>query len=181
MRVASRRPLGPAATSDIRTAFKTFKPALAGQSGRMGLAIVLSLAVTGLELLRPWPVTWVIDRLVAADVGAGDASSVALAPIAVFAALADKDVAGMLRPLIDHVAHWHLAGLVADGVRGRSAEELMQESGDLLQGRPVSLHRDVAAAVSSVHAAAGTGDLVLVFGSFYTVAAALQTLEGTSD
>ena len=100
---------------------------------------------------------------------------------AVFAALADKDVAGMLRPLIDHVAHWHLAGLVADGVRGRSAEELMQESGDLLQGRPVSLHRDVAAAVSSVHAAAGTGDLVLVFGSFYTVAAALQTLEGTAD
>ncbi|MCB0992734.1 MAG: ABC transporter ATP-binding protein, partial [Acidimicrobiales bacterium] len=107
MRVASRRPLGPAATSDIRTAFKTFKPALAGQSGRMGLAIVLSLAVTGLELLRPWPVTWVIDRLVAADVGAGDASSVALAPIAVFAALA------MLVPTLMGLANERLELVVA--------------------------------------------------------------------
>ena len=47
-------------------------------------AALLALAVTGLELLKPWPITWVIDYLV----GSSDLSTVSIEPVIGFAALA---------------------------------------------------------------------------------------------
>jgi len=44
-------------------AFRAFKPALAGQKPRMFAALGFAMAVTTLELLRPWPIKWVIDAL----------------------------------------------------------------------------------------------------------------------
>lgn len=71
MRLARLRPaaLGPTreARSDVAQAFTTFRPALRGQSKRVAFAVVLALGVTGLELLKPWPITWILDRLVSAD------------------------------------------------------------------------------------------------------------------
>jgi len=71
-------------TSELRRAFITFRPALRGQRRRIIVAIAISLATTTLQLIKPWPVTLVIDHLVAAEPG----SAIPLRPIFVFAAIA---------------------------------------------------------------------------------------------
>lgn len=94
---------------------------------------------------------------------------------AVFAALSDKDVAGMVAPLVDLVAHWHLAGLQDVGPRGMDAATLA----DRLQGTAAAsgtVHPSVAEALRSARSASRTGDRILVFGSFHTAAAALALL-----
>ncbi|CAD0361053.1 bifunctional tetrahydrofolate synthase/dihydrofolate synthase [Xanthomonas hortorum] len=92
---------------------------------------------------------------------------------AIYAALADKDVPGVVAAVATQIDHWVLAGL--EGARGQSAEALQQR----LQGTSAAqapCHRDVASALRAVLAAAKPGDRVLVFGSFHTVADALHAL-----
>ncbi len=83
MRFRSRRPI-QLPHSELRRAFTTFRPALRGQRLRIVAAVGLALSITGLELIKPWPITWVVDHLVAA----GDITTVDLTPIALFAAVA---------------------------------------------------------------------------------------------
>jgi dihydrofolate synthase/folylpolyglutamate synthase len=92
--------------------------------------------------------------------------------LAVYAALADKDVAGVVRALGGAVEAWHVAGLADAGPRGQGVEELARR----LAGTPAagaSRHAGVAAALQAAMAQAGPGGRVLVFGSFHTAAAAL--------
>nr|WP_115555514.1 bifunctional tetrahydrofolate synthase/dihydrofolate synthase [Xanthomonas campestris] len=92
---------------------------------------------------------------------------------ALYAALADKDVHGVVEALTGCVDQWALAGL--EGARGQSAEALRAR----LQGTAAAqaaCHGDVADALRAVLAGAQPGDRVLVFGSFHTVADALQAL-----
>jgi len=92
---------------------------------------------------------------------------------AIYAALADKDVVGVVEAVAVQIDRWVLAGL--EGVRGQSAQVLQAR----LQGSAAArapCHRDVASAVRAVLAAASVGDRVLVFGSFHTVADALEVL-----
>ncbi|MEZ5246100.1 MAG: ABC transporter ATP-binding protein [Acidimicrobiales bacterium] len=77
--------------SDLRRALRAFAPALGGQRLRIATTMLLALAVSGLEILKPWPITWVIDALTvpASATGAAvDPGPVSLAPIVAFAALA---------------------------------------------------------------------------------------------
>ncbi|WP_407367035.1 bifunctional tetrahydrofolate synthase/dihydrofolate synthase [Xanthomonas campestris] len=93
--------------------------------------------------------------------------------VALYAALADKDVRGVVEALTGCVDQWALAGL--EGARGQSAEALRAR----LQGTAAAqaaCHGDVAGALHAVLAEAQPGDRVLVFGSFHTVADALQAL-----
>ncbi len=96
--------------------------------------------------------------------------------LAVFSALADKDVAGLAAPLAPSVAHWFLAGLRDRSERGLDVRTLAQRLGDGLGPARSSLHEDVPAALAAALAAASAGDRVLVFGSFFTVGAALEAL-----
>ncbi|PPU12997.1 bifunctional tetrahydrofolate synthase/dihydrofolate synthase [Xanthomonas arboricola] len=92
---------------------------------------------------------------------------------AIYAALADKDVLGVVEAVAAQVDHWALAGL--DGARGQSAQALQAR----LQGSAAAqaaCHGDVAGALRAVLAQASPGDRVLVFGSFHTVADALNAL-----
>ncbi|MBB4727037.1 bifunctional tetrahydrofolate synthase/dihydrofolate synthase [Xanthomonas arboricola] len=92
---------------------------------------------------------------------------------AIYAALADKDVLGVVEAVGAQVDHWALAGL--DGARGQSAQALQAR----LQGSAAAqaaCHGDVAGALRAVLAQASPGDRVLVFGSFHTVADALSAL-----
>ncbi|WP_126946745.1 bifunctional tetrahydrofolate synthase/dihydrofolate synthase [Xanthomonas sp. BRIP62418] len=92
---------------------------------------------------------------------------------AIYAALADKDVLGVVEAVATQVDHWTLAGL--DGARGQSAQALQAR----LQGSAAAqavCHGDVAGALGAVLAQAAPGDRVLVFGSFHTVADALNAL-----
>jgi dihydrofolate synthase/folylpolyglutamate synthase len=93
---------------------------------------------------------------------------------AVFAALADKDVQGVVAALEGEVSDWFLAGLESVGARGQSADELAAKVGDAAAAG--SRHADVHAALHTARAQARAGDRILVFGSFHTVAEALSIL-----
>jgi dihydrofolate synthase/folylpolyglutamate synthase len=95
--------------------------------------------------------------------------------LAVFAALGDKDAAGVARALGGLVDAWHLAGLQVAGPRGLDADAFAAR----LEGTPAAAgarHQSVPAALAAALAAAAPGDRVLVFGSFHTAAAAIQGL-----
>lgn len=92
---------------------------------------------------------------------------------AVYAALGDKDVEGVLRAMQPVVDHWWLAGLSVH--RGLGVEELTERAehaGIVVHAR----HTTVAEALDAVRNEAESVDLIIVFGSFYTVAAARQQL-----
>ena len=91
-----------------------------------------------------------------------------------FAALQDKDAAGVVDALADQVQQWHLAGLA--GARAQSAGEL-QARLDGTAAAGATLHATVVDALQHALEQAKAGDRVLVFGSFHTAAEALQTLD----
>ena len=97
--------------------------------------------------------------------------------VAVYAALADKDAAGVVGALAPSIAHWHLAGSTVAGARGQDAGTLRARLSEVLQD-DVTGHVDVATALAAALAEAAPGDRVLVFGTFHAAAAALQVLQG---
>lgn len=94
--------------------------------------------------------------------------------LAVFAALQDKDAAGVVDALGEQVEGWHLAGL--DGARAQSAQAL-QARLQHTAAAAARQHASVADALDAALGAAAAGDRVLVFGSFHTAAQALQWLD----
>ncbi len=103
------------------------------------------------------------------------ATPVAGRTLAVFAALADKDVMGVVTALEDEISHWSLAGLEAGGTRGQGVDQLASQLQDSAAAQGTR-HATVREALQAAHAQAGSGDRVLVFGSFHTVAEALAIL-----
>ncbi|HEV2608512.1 MAG TPA: folylpolyglutamate synthase/dihydrofolate synthase family protein, partial [Xanthomonadaceae bacterium] len=96
--------------------------------------------------------------------------------LAVFSALADKDLAGIVAPLIDLVAGWWLCGL-HDTPRGLTGAALAERLRAALAGREVVALADVGEAINAARRSARTGDRILVFGSFHTAADALRALD----
>ncbi len=94
---------------------------------------------------------------------------------AVFAALGDKDVAGVAAALQDDVDQWHLAGLVDAGPRGTDVDSLAQRLAATRAGEG-DRHARVGDALQATREQARPGDRILVFGSFHTAAAALALL-----
>ena len=95
--------------------------------------------------------------------------------VAVYAALADKDVEGVVGALAGAIDAWHLAGLADAGPRG----ETVVAFAGRLQGTVAAAgtrHACVDAALGAAIAEAGEGGRVLVFGSFHTAAVALRML-----
>ncbi len=94
--------------------------------------------------------------------------------LAVYAALQDKDAAGVVQALAGVVKEWTLAGLqvprgqdaaaLAARLAGSAAEDAAQAS-------------TVENALQAIVSASRPGDRVLVFGSFHTAAQALQWLQ----
>ena len=98
--------------------------------------------------------------------------------VAVFAALADKDAAGMVQALAGQVGHWYLAGLEQAG-RGQEVDSLAARLDGTVAGVATGVSSGdarVADALARAIAAASPAGRVLVFGSFHTVAEALQAL-----
>ncbi len=97
---------------------------------------------------------------------------------AVYAALADKDVEGVGRALARAVDHWHLAGLdVPRGLSGEALKDRVATAGL----SPVSVSETVLQALDAALSNASADDLVIVFGSFYTVAQAREILLRKSE
>jgi dihydrofolate synthase/folylpolyglutamate synthase len=93
--------------------------------------------------------------------------------LVVFAAMRDKDLAGVLRPFVAGVDGWFVTQ--ANAERGATGEELRQLLA-ALGARDVVVAADVGAASVAARMAAGPGDRVLVFGSFHTVGTAAEAL-----
>jgi dihydrofolate synthase / folylpolyglutamate synthase len=94
---------------------------------------------------------------------------------AVFAALSDKDVAGVVAALEESIRHWYLAGLEGAGARGQDVNALAAcLSATAAAGG--ERHVDVRQAMNAAIGGSRPGDRVLVFGSFHTVAEALVLL-----
>ncbi len=103
------------------------------------------------------------------------ASSVAGRTHAVYAALADKDVAGVVSALEEQIDAWYLAGLPDAGDRGNDVDTFMARL-DATAAASGQRHASVVDALQAAQAQASPGDRVLVFGSFFTAAAALHLL-----
>jgi dihydrofolate synthase/folylpolyglutamate synthase len=103
------------------------------------------------------------------------AAQVAGRTLAVFAALADKDVPGVVAALQADISCWFLAGLESVGARGQGVDALASQLQDSAAAQG-SRHATVQDALRAAHAEAGAADRVLVFGSFHTVAEALAIL-----
>ncbi|MEN5148368.1 bifunctional tetrahydrofolate synthase/dihydrofolate synthase [Pseudomonas orientalis] len=92
--------------------------------------------------------------------------------LAVFGLLADKDLDGVVAPLLASVESWAVAPL--DTPRSRAAAELQIALQNL--GAPVASYASVTAALEAQCAVATADDEILLFGSFYCVAEALEWL-----
>ncbi|WP_100640563.1 bifunctional tetrahydrofolate synthase/dihydrofolate synthase [Marinobacter salexigens] len=92
---------------------------------------------------------------------------------AVYAALADKDVEGVAREMAPAVDYWHLAELDVPRGLNSQALALKLEPCGLQQ---VRTHDSVSNAIKAAKAGATTNDVVIVFGSFFTVAEARSLL-----
>lgn len=96
--------------------------------------------------------------------------------LCLFSILADKDVAGVIGPLIPYVRQWHLApvtsarGMPVDGTAEEVRRQLATQETRLLDETQVVCHQSVSEGLSSVRKMACPGDVILVYGSFYTVA-----------
>ncbi|HSX60971.1 MAG TPA: bifunctional tetrahydrofolate synthase/dihydrofolate synthase [Tahibacter sp.] len=100
--------------------------------------------------------------------------------VAVFGALTDKDVAGMLQPLRDRVAEWHLVDLSTESERGRDLLSLDTDFGAALGPLRRSCWGDVASALDTLAPRLRAGTRVVAFGSFYIAAAALRWLQNVA-
>ena len=78
---------------------------------------------------------------------------------AVYGALADKDVAGVMAALGARIDHWHLAGLDHDTPRGLSAVRLVDSLGNTLPAASFDAHADVATALEAARASARPGEI----------------------
>ncbi|MBM7455075.1 dihydrofolate synthase/folylpolyglutamate synthase [Oceanisphaera litoralis] len=85
---------------------------------------------------------------------------------AVVAMLKDKDIAATLAPLRGLVDDWYLASL--GGPRGASAAELAERQAG-------TCFDSVTAALAAAEAQAGEQDILIAFGSFFTVAEVLAS------
>ncbi|RRV20110.1 bifunctional tetrahydrofolate synthase/dihydrofolate synthase [Stutzerimonas nitrititolerans] len=92
--------------------------------------------------------------------------------LAVFGLLADKDLDGILDVLLPGVDDWAVAPLATP--RSAPASDLQEAL--LRRGASVSIHAGVAQALEAQLAQAEEGDEILLFGSFYCVAEALEWL-----
>jgi dihydrofolate synthase/folylpolyglutamate synthase len=123
------------------------------------------------------------DPLLVVDVGHNPQAARALADWldaqslhqlhAVYGALTDKDVAGVIGALGARIDHWHLAGLDQVTPRGLGVNPLAAILHECLPQASFDTHADVAAALAAAQAQAQPGDGILAFGSFFVASAVL--------
>jgi dihydrofolate synthase/folylpolyglutamate synthase len=94
--------------------------------------------------------------------------------LAVFAMLADKDIASVVREVADEIDDWFVAGI--QQARGASAAQLDGVLRAELPQPLVACYADVPEAYAQACRSAGENDRIIAFGSFYTVADVMRIL-----
>lgn len=93
--------------------------------------------------------------------------------IAIFAALADKDIEGIVDPLRAHIDCWVLAGLAGESARGLEVAALRARIGQHVETAAERCCASVSDALEVAFDLARDGDRVIAFGSFLVAAVAL--------
>lgn len=102
-----------------------------------------------------------------------DAHPIAGRTHAVFGALGDKDVAGVIAALGTRIDVWHLAGLDQASPRGLPAAELATIFAPAQPDAQSDVHVDVATALDVARAVCTRTDRIIAFGSFFVARAVL--------
>ena len=142
---------------------------------------LLEVTLPGRFQILPGKPTLILDvahNPHAAAALAGNLGSMPVAgrTIAVFAMLADKDIAGVVRAMKEAVDLWVVGGITES--RGANVDQIMRVlEGEGLAARAVA-GGSVADAYLRAYNAAGENDRIVVFGSFYTVADILRLRSG---
>ena len=128
---------------------------------------VFSAYVTGIDIILDVAHNPAASALLAQQLAARPCAGLTCAVTSI---LADKDIRGVLQPLLPQVAHWFVAGL--DLPRGTSGENLA----NCLQNLGVAAYdihtaESVTAAFQMALQKCAATDRIVVLGSFYTVAA----------
>jgi dihydrofolate synthase/folylpolyglutamate synthase len=98
--------------------------------------------------------------------------------VAVFSMLSDKEIASVIEILRPSIDHWWVAGIA--GPRGCTGDylcTLLQQAGITA----LSTARDLQSAFFAARKSASEDDKIIVFGSFYTVAAVMSALEDSKQ
>ncbi|HEX5488746.1 MAG TPA: bifunctional tetrahydrofolate synthase/dihydrofolate synthase [Rhodanobacteraceae bacterium] len=93
---------------------------------------------------------------------------------AVFGALADKDIEGIVAALGDRIDHWYLAGLDDESPRGETTARLAVRVRAALPTASCREFPDIATGLTAALAEASIEDRILAFGSFHVVAVVLR-------
>lgn len=95
--------------------------------------------------------------------------------IAVFGALVDKDVEGIVEPLSAYIDGWLLAGLDSESARGMGVGALQSRIAQLVETSADRCHANVADALDGAFRLARDDDRIIAFGSFLVAAAVLAS------
>lgn len=95
--------------------------------------------------------------------------------LGVVAMLADKDIGSVLSKLAPHISTWYLAD--SSHERGAKATVLAEHLKGLAISAPVNRFATVSQAIEAAYIDCAKNDRIIVFGSFYTVADALEVLQ----
>lgn len=98
---------------------------------------------------------------------------------AVFSVLVDKDLSGIVEPLANVIDEWHCAGL--HGFRGQSGEQVSAKLLHVLPSAKIQTYENVPEASQNVFQLATDKDLIIVFGSFHTVADFMLCLQKNGE
>ena len=93
--------------------------------------------------------------------------------VAIVGVLNDKDVGGVIEPLLPHVDRW--VAIEASSARAIPANELARQIANL-SGRPCLVADTSAAAIEFARRSTAENDRILVTGSFFTVAPVTDSL-----
>ncbi|MCB2264068.1 MAG: bifunctional tetrahydrofolate synthase/dihydrofolate synthase [Candidatus Thiosymbion ectosymbiont of Robbea hypermnestra] len=134
--------------------------------------------------ILPGPVTWLLDVAHNAQAAATLAANLSAFRCpgrvhGVLGILKDKDPQAIAGPLVGQIDAWYL-GSGADP-RSLPATDLHAALRELAADRERHECQDIATALRTAAERARTGDCILAFGSFTTVAAALQYTHGTAE
>jgi dihydrofolate synthase/folylpolyglutamate synthase len=102
---------------------------------------------------------------------------------ALFSVMADKDIAGIVAPLSHLVSHWHIAELPSISRAAKSADivNVVQSCESVDGDAECSAYNDIEAAMAGALKQMQPEDTLLGFGSFFTVAAILATIEASAQ
>jgi dihydrofolate synthase/folylpolyglutamate synthase len=96
---------------------------------------------------------------------------------AVFGALDDKDVGGIVTPLLPHIDGWILAGLAGLTSRGLPVAQLQAHVQAVASTNLAAAYDDPRAALARARALASPQDRIVAFGSFYVAAEVLVAMK----